>query len=640
MSSFTWQETESRVRVSNPLGLHARPAVQLVQLAAEFDAETELRVREGAWTDARSLSSVMKLKVASGTELFVRSRGAQAAAALEALVAFIEQSFEQEPVLPALPSTFEHVTEPDTITAFCVSEGVAKGRPFRLEQTKETGDLAKPQNDQPKLFSRVLTQVVSDLERIKGKSDEVGADIIDFQLELLQDDAFVTPIRRRVERGASAAVAWSEAFTKEADTYTTSGDSILKSRAADLRDLSQRFLANIDSENSKASKQLPNLNADTILLTTELFPSQFLELDFGRVKGIVSSQSDSNSHVALLARAYGIPFATELDENELNRLSHAEALLMVCEGQRCEFTSRLASADKVQQAQKPKTVLSSRLAEDAVTSAGKRITLYLNVDDPKRLSQTKPEHCDGIGLVRTEFLLTNKSMLLSEEAQFRVYRDIITWAAGKPVTIRTLDAGGDKPVDELVKPEPNPMLGLRGLRLSLERQDVFGYQVRALLRAAAVGPLKVMFPVVSLVSEYEAAREVFRSALAALEAKGTAAKMPELGIMVETPAAALRAGDYDTAFYSIGTNDLAQYTFAADRGRPEFHHLHQVTHPAVLDLIKHVVTAGRAKRVEVSVCGEVASQPSNLRPLLATGIATLSVSAAALDAVKREIAWL
>ena len=270
MSSLTGQ-AEGKVRVSDPSGLHARPAVKLVQLAAGFDAVTELRVGGGAWTDARSLSKVMKLKASSGTDLFIRSRGAQADDALSAVVSFIEKGFGRKPVLPKPLTNEPKDGPPDAVTAFCTSEGVAKGRPFWLEQKGAVSPKAV-QDDQPQLLAQALKQVTSDLETIQSKSDEMGADILEFQLTLLRDEAFIAPVLRRVERGSSAKVAWSKVLSKEVGSYAASGDSIFRSRAADLEDLSRRVLTTIDNEESGLGRQLPQFSTATILLTRELFP--------------------------------------------------------------------------------------------------------------------------------------------------------------------------------------------------------------------------------------------------------------------------------------------------------------------------------------------------------------------------------
>jgi phosphotransferase system enzyme I (PtsI) len=260
-----------------------------------------------------------------------------------------------------------------------------------------------------------------------------------------------------------------------------------------------------------------------------------------------------------------------------------------------------------------------------------------NIDDPGQLDRLAPETCDGIGLTRTEFLFEHGAP--DEDAQLQIYRRILAWAAGRPVTIRTLDAGGDKPLPGItIDGERDPFLGVRGLRLSLLRPEVFRVQLRALARAAADGPLKIMVPMVTCPGELAEAREHLEAVLAELAAKGVANGRPALGMMVETPAAALTADAFAADFYSIGSNDLTQYVTAAARDNPRVAGLARADNPAVLELIARTAAAGRARGVEVSLCGDMASRPELLRPLLATGLRTLSVAPAQIGRVKQALA--
>jgi phosphotransferase system enzyme I (PtsI) len=275
----------------------------------------------------------------------------------------------------------------------------------------------------------------------------------------------------------------------------------------------------------------------------------------------------------------------------------------------------------------------------AFVANGRRITVLLNVAGPEDLANLDPAICDGIGLVRTEFLFEAAHGLPDEETQYRVYRDILVWAQDKPVTIRTLDAGGDKQVPGLtVEGESNPFLGLRGIRLSLARPEVFRMQLRALCRAAVHGTLKVMLPMVAVPSELDRANEMLDAEFTALQAKGVACARPPLGIMVEVPAAALCAADFGAAFYSIGSNDLTQYTMAAARDIGAVADLNDTSNPAVLALIAATVEAGLKRGVEVSLCGDAAANTHLTAALLATGLTTLSVSPIAVARLKAAIA--
>jgi len=268
------------------------------------------------------------------------------------------------------------------------------------------------------------------------------------------------------------------------------------------------------------------------------------------------------------------------------------------------------------------------------------VTLYVNLDDPDRFPALKPVSCDGIGLARSEFLFNRPDgQLPDEEQQHAAYLKLIRWAEGRPVTIRTLDAGGDKPVPGLTHDqERHPFLGLRGLRLSLARPEVFAVQARALLRAATAGPLKAMLPMVTNPAEIEAARAIFADELAALVRAGTSAAMPALGMMVEVPAAALSIADFAVDFYSIGTNDLIQYVCAAGRDNDAVAALYDASHPAVLRCLEMVAAHGAASGLEVSLCGDMASEPAHISAILDCGLRALSVTPAAIAPVKQAIA--
>ncbi|MGJ5242766.1 putative PEP-binding protein, partial [Bradyrhizobium oligotrophicum] len=278
----------------------------------------------------------------------------------------------------------------------------------------------------------------------------------------------------------------------------------------------------------------------------------------------------------------------------------------------------------------------ARQSEPALTRDGTAVAVLVNISGPADMTALPAAACDGIGLARTEFLTAN--LLQDEEAQYGAYAELMRWADGRPVTIRTLDAGGDKPIPGYtIDGESNPFLGLRGLRLSLRHPDIFRVQLRALARAASLGPLKVMLPMVTNAAELEAARGHLRAVLSNLAASNVAFAEPAFGMMVEVPAAALAAQDFAADFFSIGTNDLTQYATAASRDGAEVADYADVLHPGVLAMIAHVVRAGHAKAVEVSVCGDAAGDVRAIPALLEVGVRALSVSPGLLPLVKSAI---
>jgi len=263
--------------------------------------------------------------------------------------------------------------------------------------------------------------------------------------------------------------------------------------------------------------------------------------------------------------------------------------------------------------------------------------VFVNIAEPVDVDTIDIATCDGVGLMRTEFLFTRG--LPDEETQYRAYRKVLEWAAGKPVTIRTVDAGGDKPVRGYTIDEANPFLGLRGIRLSLSRPDVFRVQVRALLRAAVHGELKVMFPMISLAAEYRAAEVIFREEAVALADAAIPHRMPPLGIMVEVPAVAIDPAPFrDVAFFSIGSNDLTQYVMAAGRDSGAVNTLGDVRHAAVISLIRSVARFGEVNAIPVSLCGDAGGDPSVIPLLMGAGLRALSVAPAQLPLAKAAIA--
>ena len=277
---------------------------------------------------------------------------------------------------------------------------------------------------------------------------------------------------------------------------------------------------------------------------------------------------------------------------------------------------------------------------DCFSKDGQRVEVWLNVADPDELSGISPENCDGIGLVRSEFFFQRHG-LTDEAAQYDFYVRLLDWAAGRPVVVRTLDAGADKPIQGLtLVDEQNPFLGVRGVRLSLLREDVFIVQLRALARAAVRGMLWVMLPMVIVLRELEQVRAIFQRTIAELQAEGVEARMPALGMMVEVPAAALTVEHFSADFYSIGSNDLVQYVMAAGRDSPHLGGLQDASAPAVLGLIRRVVEAGNEQGKSVSLCGDAAADVAVLPLLLATGLRKISVAPAALGRVKAAVALL
>jgi phosphotransferase system enzyme I (PtsI) len=475
------------------------------------------------------------------------------------------------------------------------------------------------------------------LSELASASDSAGADILEFQIAMLEDETLAAAAFTAIAAGASADRAWGAALDAETAGYEASADEHFRARASDLRDIRGRVLAALAGAVTE-----PRLPAGAILLAEDLTPSHFLAIDWSRGGGIALTRGSASGHLATLARARGVPMliGIELDLREAG--GRNEALIdgesaMLCldpaPATRAAFAKREKAASSAAKAAEPFRM------RPAVTADGTAIAVCLNVADPAEIEALDPACCDGIGLVRTEFLFHGRDELPDEETQFRVYRRLAEWACGKPVTIRTLDAGADKPIAGLtIDGETNPFLGLRGVRLSLARPEPFRVQLRALCRAAAHGPIEVMLPMVTLPSELVEARRYLGEELARLQTAGTPCRLPPLGIMVEVPAAALAIDTFDAAFFSIGSNDLTQYVMAAARDNHQVAALNDPGHPAVLGLIERVAAHGVASGRKVSLCGDAGGEPRYIEAILAAGLRNLSVASAALARTKEAIA--
>lgn len=523
------------------------------------------------------------------------------------------------------------------LTGHPASPGLAIGRVAVLTRavTSRTtkGDPAQEAAALKAAIEGAAVELAELIATVRGEA----AEILEFQIAMLGDDALAEGAYDAVAAGAAADDAWRAALDVEIAGYRAAEEEYFRARAADLVDIRDRVLAGLNGADTIAK-----ISGDSVVMGDDISPSTFLAVDWTRGGAIALAAGSPSSHVAMLARARGAPMVVGLGPLPWNGQPPSLALVDGDAGTvifdpkpetRRLFERRMAAATAAQIAAD-----AGRL-KPALTADGRRIAVLINVAAPEDLAGLDPAICDGIGLVRTEFLFEGSRGLPGEDAQYAVYRRILDWAAGRSVTIRTLDAGGDKPIAGLtVDGERNPFLGLRGIRLSLARPEVFRVQLRALCRAAVHGTLKVMLPMIALPAELDRANAMLDAEFAALKAEGIVCARPPLGIMVEVPAAALCAEDFGAAFYSIGSNDLTQYTMAAARDIGAVADLNDAGHPAVLALIARTVEAGRKRGVEVSLCGDAAADTRLTNALLATGLTTLSVPPIAVARLKAAIA--
>lgn len=514
------------------------------------------------------------------------------------------------------------------------SIGFAHG-PFVRVDAETSGDrIAGSLVEEALALRKAIDMASGQIAELAAIAGGEAAQILEFQVALLEDEDFIEEILAAISEGDAADVAWRSTLDAQIADYNFAEDEYLKARSSDLADLRDRVTTILRGGGAQALA----IPSGAVVCADDLPPSRFLEIDWSGGGGLALLRGSPTSHVAMLARARGIPMVVQLGavpelgatalldgEGATLELDPSAEQLRLFERRRDTHRKSRASARAI-------------LRRPTTLWRGERIKLFINIQHVDDLAHADAQYADGIGLMRTEFLLTGRGGLPDEDAQFAAYDAVLRWAGQRPVTIRTFDAGGDKPVPGVtIDGEANPFLGVRGLRLCLARPDIFTVQLRALARAAVRGNLKVMFPMVTSAEELEAGRKLFADTVQRLQAEGVAAMLPELGIMVEVPAAALAVNSFKAAFFSIGSNDLAQYVLACDRSNGALAPLMDPLHPAVLELIARTADHGRRAGISVSLCGDMASDSRCLPALLNCGLRELSVTTSALAQIKQTI---
>jgi phosphotransferase system enzyme I (PtsI) len=524
------------------------------------------------------------------------------------------------------------------LSGHAASGGFAEGRLFVLAGKRRAERTGGTPVQEAAALQTAIAAALSALRELSANSEQEAAEILEFQIALLEDPELAAPAFTAIDAGRAAGEAWCSALDAELEGYVQADDAYFRARATDIRDIREQVLAELEGEADAL-----DVPAGAILVAEDLPPSRFLRIDWSHGGALVLCAGSPTSHVAMLARSRAVPMlvglhvgATELlartDQHALVDAETGELVVAPSEGSRSAFAQARTGFATLA------TAAETLRLQAAQTADGMPIAVLLNIADPDELASLDPALCDGIGLVRTEFLFERAGGLPDEDAQYAVYRRIVEWAGGRPVTIRTLDAGGDKPIAGLTPDgETNPFLGVRGLRLSFAKPDTFRTQLRALARAAAHGPLKIMLPMVTVPAELERAQEMLVAECAALAAHGIAFAQPSLGIMIEVPAAALLAGEFAADFFSIGSNDLTQYVAAAARDNAAVADLAEAALPAVLRLIEHVAQAAATRGIELSLCGDAGGNPKQVPALIRAGLRRLSMPPAAVARAKLVI---
>lgn len=498
-------------------------------------------------------------------------------------------------------------------------------------------------------IARFRAAVRKAIERLRGvvaraaeKAGAAESAIFDVQISILEDQSLHEQVEGLVQQKLAPEKAFDIVMLDWRDHFGRSTNPMMRERLGDLVDVHIRLLSVLlDLPDHDPVDLEPGANA--ILVTHDLTPSLTIQLDRRAIAGIATDAGTRTSHVAILARSLGLPAVVGLI-NATSRITSGERVILDGTNGRLIVKPTAAElaqfADRARREAVAQAELASLVGKEALTTDGVHITLRANVDLPEEAGSAASHGAEGVGLMRTEFLVVGRTAMPTEDEQYQAYRRVVEAFEGQPVVIRTYDVGGDKlPVGGFPH-EPNPFLGWRAIRMCLDEPELFKVQLKALMRAAVHGDLQVMLPLVVSVEEVRQTRYLIEDAAAELRAKGVAhrADLP-LGVMVETPAAAVGVDSFvqDVAFLSIGTNDLVQYTLAVDRGNASLVTRFTPLHPAVLRLIARTVEVGHGAGLPVSVCGEMASQPLMAYALIGLGVRQLSVAASGISAVKRIV---
>jgi phosphoenolpyruvate-protein phosphotransferase len=637
------------VVIASEAGLHARPAAAVAATARRFSSDVRL-VKEGREANARSVVSIMMLEVGRGDAVTVVARGEDAAAAADAVLQVLSSASAAahggDPRRPSgTPATSAVSARPtgtpgSPLTGVPASPGVAIGRVFQLRHADEVLEerAADPSHERRALDAAIAgahRQLVALQLRLAAEGDADRVAIFAAHQELLEDPALLDGTAEQIREGASAAYAWRQAYLQQSDRLLALRNELLAGRAADLRDVGRRVLHLLVGRDGTP----PEVPMESIVVAEDLAPSEAATLDRTRLRGFCTTTGSATSHVAILARGLGVPAVAGMDPRVLELPSGARVALDGDAGtlwrdpspvEEAEIAARQASAARLRAAEL------AVATQPAVTRDGHRVEVAANVGDLDEARRVPEVGGEAIGLLRSEFLFLERRTAPTEDEQAAAYEAIIRQVGPERlVVVRTLDVGGDKPLAYLpVAAEANPFLGERGIRLLLNRPELFATQVRAILRASRAGKVAIMFPMISTVGEWRAAREL-------VELQRLALGVPPLpvGIMIETPSAALLADRFaqEADFFSIGTNDLTQYTLAMDRTNPGLAPQVDALHPSVLRLIEQAVAGAHAHGRWVGVCGAAAGDPQAVPVLVGLGVDELSASVPLVPAVKAQV---
>ena len=541
---------------------------------------------------------------------------------------------------------------PEIITGLKLSEGIGFGSIFistraEIEVSETTIDKAQVDKEisaYKESIQHAHIQLRQLRENVGSHLDEDSAAIFDAHIMMLDDPGFNEQIINNINNLYNAQKAIQEAGKSYITKFESLDSEYMKARALDVKDICMRLIANIQGV---ALTDLTEVDQPVVVVADELTPSASAQLDSKYVKGIITANGGTTSHSAIIARSLNIPAVSGIS-NIISKVRHGDNVIIdgysgdvILEPTEVEMAA-YSEKQKAQEEREEK--LKDYIGKESKTLDGINIRLFANIKGPEDINDVTENDAEGVGLYRTEFLYMNRMNLPSEEEQFEAYKTVLSETADKPVIIRTLDIGGDKELSYLNLPkESNPFLGERSIRFLLKNEEIFRTQLRALVRASEHGNLKVMFPMVTTIDEFNRAKALLIEEKQQFEAENDIELSDiAVGIMVETPSAAMISDQLakHVDFFSIGTNDLIQYTMAADRLNDQVSDLYQPYHPSVLGLIKKVIDSGRSNNKWVGVCGEMACDFKSIALLIGFGIDELSVSPKSLLSIREYVSGI
>ena len=528
-------------------------------------------------------------------------------------------------------------------TGLPVFPGVSIGKAVVYRKAQQAAPVSSgdPAAEQAKFDAAVVTarnQLSALYEKAKAELGEEKAAIVEVQMLMLDDLDYLDGVAAAIEGGAAAATAALETGEEFAAVFAAMDDEYMNARSADIRDMSHRIY---DILCGNTGFQLPD--GEFLLVAEDLAPSETIQLPRERILAFVTRQGSSSSHTAILARTLNIPSLVQSDI----ALEDAESCtVLAVDGFTGNWyidpddeTMAMLKA-KQAEAAAGRAALEAYRGKESVTKSGKKIILAANIGCPEDAEAALAADCEGVGLMRSEFLYLGRDSLPTEDELFEAYKKVAQTMGDRPVVIRTLDIGADKQVDYMgLEKEENPALGLRGLRICLTREEIFRPQLRAILRASVYGNLMVMFPMVASVWELKQAKALCAQLRQELEAEGIAVKDVPIGVMVETPAAAVLAQELakEAAFFSVGTNDLTQYTLAVDRQNANLGKFYDPYHPALMALLAHIAKSANEAGIWAGICGELGADPKMTETFIEMGYKELSMAAGRILEIRKIV---